>query len=462
MASERRSSADYQPLQEAGQPSPGPALHPAAVVAMQQEAASGDGVLGKRDQPEPAELSAGLAAPPQQRRRCNCKNSKCLKLYCECFAARMYCDGCNCLSCMNTPDNAEAVQRAVVATLERNPKAFINKIQYTGRVNLNDPDAAMPGKHSRGCHCKKSNCLKKYCECFQANILCGDNCKCLDCKNYSGSPQRRDVLRGHAPSPPVKRMRVASAPPKYDSRNARFVPIEPQEVTKSRHTQAVKPTPLGRRGQYTTPQLSQLLTAVKEQGDMDLAPGQAYASPGQQQWQQQQQQQQLQQYQQRVAMQGRPQAAAGQPAGPAQSATSWTFRASGSPAGDYYATPHQGASPTPVQPRAMSPLEAQPRRSPRDKEALQELAGFMRKTVALGGDHLLLAPPSGLDPRARSAPPSTFMSPLQRQNLPMPTGLRPQATAGEVQAPSAQAPSGPSGSGQIGSRGGAFKKVEER
>lgn len=78
----------------------------------------------------------------------------------------------------------------------------------------NDPDAAVPGKHSRGCHCKKSNCLKKYCECFQANILCGDNCKCLDCKNYSGSPQRRDVLRGHAPSPPVKRMRVASAPPK--------------------------------------------------------------------------------------------------------------------------------------------------------------------------------------------------------------------------------------------------------
>lgn len=48
----------------------------------------------------------------------------------------MYCDGCNCLSCMNTPANADAVQRAVVATLERNPKAFINKIQYTGRVNL--------------------------------------------------------------------------------------------------------------------------------------------------------------------------------------------------------------------------------------------------------------------------------------------------------------------------------------
>ena len=55
--------------------------------------------------------------------------------YCECFAARIYCEGCNCLSCMNTPENAEAVQKAVVTTLERNPKAFVNKIQYTGRAS---------------------------------------------------------------------------------------------------------------------------------------------------------------------------------------------------------------------------------------------------------------------------------------------------------------------------------------
>ena len=41
--------------------------------------------------------------------------------------------------------------------------------------------------HQEGCNCRRTNCLKKYCECYQQSIYCCGNCKCVDCKNYPGA-----------------------------------------------------------------------------------------------------------------------------------------------------------------------------------------------------------------------------------------------------------------------------------
>nr|XP_043628754.1 protein tesmin/TSO1-like CXC 5 [Erigeron canadensis] len=141
---------------------------------------------------------------PKKQKQCNCKHSRCLKLYCECFAAGVYCDGCNCINCHNNVENESARRDAVGTTLERNPNAFRPKIANSphgkGDNREESGEVVILAKHNKGCHCKKSGCLKKYCECFQANILCSENCKCMDCKNFEGSEERQALFHGESAS----------------------------------------------------------------------------------------------------------------------------------------------------------------------------------------------------------------------------------------------------------------------
>ncbi|VDL61819.1 unnamed protein product [Hymenolepis diminuta] len=119
------------------------------------------------------------------RKPCNCTKSHCLKLYCECFAQGQLCQNCNCNHCMNNLAYEEERGRAIKMTLERNPTAFHPKI---GR-------GEGERKHTKGCNCKRSGCLKNYCECYEAKISCSDLCRCLGCRNTEDSIERRSLMR---------------------------------------------------------------------------------------------------------------------------------------------------------------------------------------------------------------------------------------------------------------------------
>ena len=110
---------------------------------------------------------------------CKCKNSHCLKLYCTCFQTGTICDEliCICKECKNTatetkPRGARTI--AVHDILNRRPDAFEPRLKK---------------KTGKGCACKKSQCLLKYCDCFANGNPCSQQCGCSTCLNGKPDPR---------------------------------------------------------------------------------------------------------------------------------------------------------------------------------------------------------------------------------------------------------------------------------
>ena len=116
----------------------------------------------------PPRTIGGVRDQLEKTKVCNCKRSNCLKLYCDCFMAGLYCTaGCNCVTCKNNQDHPRERNMAIDVTLMRNANAFRPQLHT---MQSSSPTKTMSGKtiespsvttRDKGCNCRKSFCLKK-------------------------------------------------------------------------------------------------------------------------------------------------------------------------------------------------------------------------------------------------------------------------------------------------------------
>ncbi|CAL8362769.1 spexin prohormone 2 isoform X1 [Gadus morhua] len=125
----------------------------------------------------------------KSKKPCNCTKSQCLKRYCDCFANGEVCSNCNCVNCCNNAEHYIERHTAILNCLDRNPEAF--KFNIVSRQS-----GEVKGNQNKDCNCKQSSCLKNYCECYKAKMMCSSTCKCVGCLNSGDDSEVKTRVRG--------------------------------------------------------------------------------------------------------------------------------------------------------------------------------------------------------------------------------------------------------------------------
>ena len=107
--------------------------------------------------------------------KCTCSKTGCKKKYCACFSKNIFCEDCECKDCENRPQ--------FIGEKLNNMSNNIKNKENIEKMNYSKTEATNPKTERVICNCTKSNCMKKYCECYKQGFNCNSLCRCIECNN---------------------------------------------------------------------------------------------------------------------------------------------------------------------------------------------------------------------------------------------------------------------------------------
>ena len=110
---------------------------------------------------------------------CTCSKTGCKKKYCACFSKGIPCIDCECKDCENKPQIEENNNN----NKSNNNNILVKQESQEKDINYSKTDITNSKNQRVICNCTKSNCMKKYCECFKQGLNCNSLCRCIECKN---------------------------------------------------------------------------------------------------------------------------------------------------------------------------------------------------------------------------------------------------------------------------------------